>query len=152
MTETTKRLEELLKTGLAYLVNASEAELKYQRAPGKWSKQELLGHLIDSGMNNLQRFTEIQFAEKPYKIRKYNQDELVLANDYQHADISELAEFWLALNRRIAIIMQQQTEETLSFAIGLPDGQLSDLRFLMVDYVDHLEYHVKQILTELPQS
>lgn len=146
MTETIKRLEELLKTGLACLVSASDADLKYQRAPGKWSKQELLGHLIDSGINNLQRFTEIKFAEKPYKIRKYNQDELILANDYQHAALGELVELWLALNNRIASIMQQQTEETLSYGILLPDDQLSDLRFLMIDYVDHLEHHLKQLV------
>ena len=30
----------------------------------KWSKKEILGHLIDSAINNLQRFTEIQYSEK----------------------------------------------------------------------------------------
>ncbi len=58
----------------------------------KWSKKEILGHLIDSGINNLQRFTEIQFLEKPYKIRPYNQDELVKANNYQNKNSQELFE------------------------------------------------------------
>ncbi len=30
-------------------------------APGKWSKQEILGHLIDSAINNLKRFTDAQY-------------------------------------------------------------------------------------------
>jgi ribosome biogenesis SPOUT family RNA methylase Rps3 len=39
--------------------------------PKKWSKKQILGHLVDSGINNLQRFTEIQFEEKPeIKTRK----------------------------------------------------------------------------------
>jgi hypothetical protein len=41
--------------------------------------------------------------------------------------------------------MLNQTEETLAYQIILGDGQLRDLRFLMVDYVDHLEYHLKQV-------
>lgn len=146
MTETTKRLEELLKSGSAYLEVAPDSDLKRKRLPGKWSKQEILGHLIDSGINNLQRFTEIQFAETPYRIRKYEQDHLVIANDYQHAETGELLSLWLALNKRINQVMRQQTETALKTEIILPDGQLSDLKFLMVDYVDHLEYHLKQII------
>ena len=30
-------------------------------APGKWSKQEILGHLIDSAINNLKRFIDAQY-------------------------------------------------------------------------------------------
>lgn len=149
MTETTKRLDELLKSGATYLASASDSDLKHRRAPGKWSKQEILGHLIDSGINNLQRFTEIESDEKPFKIRKYKQDELVLANDYQNAAIDELLPFWLALNRRIEKVMNLQTDTSLQASIELPNGQISDLRFLMVDYVDHLEYHLKQIITGL---
>ncbi len=149
MTETTTRLTDLLKSGAAYLETASEADLKNKRAPGKWSKQEIVGHLIDSGINNLQRFTEIQSAHEPFKIRKYKQEELVLANDYQHAAISELLPLWLSLNKRIVQVMLLQTENSLKTKIELPDGQISDLRFLMIDYVDHLEYHLNQILTGL---
>ncbi len=146
MIETAKRLEELLKTGQTYLSRASGSDLKYKSLPGKWSKQEILGHLIDSGINNLQRFTEIQSAERPFKVRKYKQDDLVIANAYQDADMSELLPLWLTLNKRILKVMEKQTQAALNYRIELPDGQLSDLRFLMTDYVDHLEYHLKQIM------
>ena len=85
MKETADRLANLLNDGLEYLEQASEIELSQKSAPEKWSKKEILGHLIDSGVNNLQRFTEIQFEDKPYRIKKYNQDGLVVANDYQHS-------------------------------------------------------------------
>ena len=49
-----------------------------------------MGHLVDSGINNLQRFVEIQYAAKPYPIRKYEQDALVEANLYQNSDINEI--------------------------------------------------------------
>ena len=69
MTEIINRLEQLLKSGLEYISKSSESELTQKPNPEKWSKKEIIGHLIDSGINNLQRFTEIQFENKPYKIR-----------------------------------------------------------------------------------
>ncbi|WP_430401702.1 DinB family protein [Fluviicola sp.] len=146
MTETTKRLGQLIKSGLDYFSRSSESEMSTKHSPEKWSKKEILGHLIDSGINNLQRFTEIQTENKPYKIRKYKQDELVKSNNYQGAELDELTRLWAALNQRIVKVMESQTQQTLSYEIQLPDGASSDLRFLMVDYVDHLEYHLKQIM------
>lgn len=111
----------------------------------KWSKKEILGHLIDSGINNLQRFTEIQFFEKPYIIRPYNQDELVKANNYQNKNSNELYELWLQLNVQVLHIIKNQTKETLAYQLILPNGNLSNLEFLIEDYFDHFYYHLKQI-------
>ncbi len=146
MKETICRLEDLVRKGLAYVLTSAEQVLVKKPLPNKWSKKEILGHLIDSGIHNLQRFTEIHRAVKPYKIRKYEQDDLVIANHYQHADIEEISDFWVAVNKRIAYIMNQQTEETLQYTIELDHREIRDLRFLMVDYVEHLEHHLNQIV------
>ena len=145
MTATINKLETLLKSGREYISTASEAELRERPAPEKWSKKEILGHLIDSGINNLQRFTEIQFETKPYKIRPYKQAELVKANDYQNAETKEILDLWLSINNRIGSLMRQQTEHTLNYTIELYQDTTKDLRFLMEDYVDHLEHHINQI-------
>ncbi|TDQ25661.1 DinB family protein [Tenacibaculum caenipelagi] len=145
MKETINKLNQLLKFGTEYISTFSEAELTHKSNPKKWSKKEILGHLIDSGINNLQRFTEIQFQNKPYRIRKYNQDELVKANDYQNSETKEILEFWKSINNRILYVIKQQTEETLAFKIKLEKENFSDLRFLMNDYVDHMEHHLNQI-------
>lgn len=140
------KLEELLKSGSEYLSQSSGYELAQKPYPEKWSKKEILGHLVDSGINNLQRFTEIQFENKPYAIRKYNQDELVKANDYQNAELEEIVNFWIAINRRILYLFKQQTDDTLNYEIVLDSGDTSNLKFLIKDYVDHLEHHLKQIM------
>lgn len=111
----------------------------------KWSKKEILGHLIDSAINNLQRFTEIQYSEKPYKIRPYNQDALVKYNDYQNKNNQDLFDLWLHLNRHILEITKNQTDKTLEYQLILPNGTLTNLQFLIEDYIDHLFYHVSQI-------
>lgn len=146
MKEAILRLEDLLNSGKKYVSETAEEELSLKTNPEKWSKKEILGHLIDSAINNLQRFTEIQFSPKPFKIKRYNQNELVISNNYQHASTFEILSFWLALNTRIIEIMKMQTPETLLYKIEVGEGEILDLRFLMVDYVDHLEHHLKQIL------
>ena len=147
MKQTIDKLEQLLKSGSEYISNTSESDLTYKFNPKKWSKKEILGHLIDSGINNLQRFTEIQFENKPYRIRKYNQDGLVKANDYQNSETKEILEFWKSINNRVLYVIKQQTEETLAFKIELEKENFSDLRFLMNDYVDHMEHHLNQIIS-----
>lgn len=111
----------------------------------KWSKKEILGHLIDSAINNLQRFTEIQYYEKPYKIRPYNQDALVKYNDYQNKNNQNLFDLWLHLNRHILEIIKNKTDKTLAYQLILPNGTLTNLQFLIEDYIEHLFYHVSQI-------
>ena len=146
MKETTNRLEQLLNKGLEYVAQSSEIEMSRRHSEGKWSKKEILGHLVDSGINNLQRFTEIQFENKPYQIRKYKQDELVRANDYQNSDTSNIAELWSSINDQILSLIKIQTEETLNYKIEIEKEVFSDLRFLVKDYVDHLEHHLNQIM------
>jgi len=116
-----------------------------ERKPGKWSKKEILGHLIDSAIHNLVRFTEINYAAKPYRHRPYNQIDLVNLNQYQTKDINELNQLWLSLNRQIIRIMKSVDENALDYKIILSDESVIDLRFLMTDYVEHLEHHINQI-------
>ena len=146
MTETINKFEQLLRSGMEFISRTTDSHLAQKPSSGKWSKKEILGHLIDSGINNLQRFTEIQFEDKPYKIRKYKQSELVEANNYQNANIAEISNLWLALNHRILALIKDQTENTLTFKIEIEEGEFSDLKFLITDYVDHLEHHLKQII------
>jgi len=85
-------LHHLLISGRNYISATSENTLALKHNPDKWSRKEILGHLIDSAINNLQRFTVIQYEIKPFQIHSYNQDELVRANLYQTADTKDLLE------------------------------------------------------------
>lgn len=111
----------------------------------KWSKKEILGHLVDSSIHNLIRFTEINYAEKPYIYRTYNQNDLVKINQYQEMDIEELAQFWISINKQILRLFKSANEEALQYEILLKDNSIINLRYLMTDFVEHLEHHMNQI-------
>ncbi len=150
MVKTISKLEELLILTKEYISKSSEAELNHKANPETWSKKEIIGHLIDSGINNIQRFTAIQFEKEPYRIRPMKQVELVKVNDYQHAEIEELLAFLMSINIRVKNLMSLQNAETLSTSIELyTKGNMSDLRYLMEDYVAHFEQHVNQIIKPL---
>ncbi len=117
------RLNELLLKGKKYIQECPEEVFIQKVNAEKWSKKEIVGHLIDSAINNPQRFAEIQFENKPFVIKKYNQTELVKANDYQHADTMHLLNFWLEINYRIQSILEHQNSDTLNFRIKLTNGE-----------------------------
>lgn len=125
----------------------SDEELLHKPAPGKWSKQEILGHLIDSAINNLKRFTEIQFLPQPYKVISYRQNELVAVNHYQHLPLTHLLDLWKALNQQISYVVQNIPPDKLDYPVDpqYDNGELKSLGWIICDYVAHLEHHLRQV-------
>lgn len=138
------KFETLLLDNVHYFPTISKNVLE-ERKPGKWSKKEILGHLTDSAIHNLVRFTEINYLEKRYQHRPYNQIDLVNLNQYQTMDIHELIQLWFSVNKQIVRIMKSVDEKALEYKIVLIDDAEIDLKFLMTDYVEHLEHHINQI-------
>jgi hypothetical protein len=125
--------------------NASE--LLYPPAAGKWSRQEILGHLIDSAVNNLKRFTDIQFLPQPYQIQTYNQEELVIVNNYNKLPLEHLLGVWEALNRQIMFVVENIPAEKLAYKVNpnYGDNEMRTLEWIIADYVAHLEHHLIQV-------
>ena len=138
------KFEKLLNENVNFFPTIS-CEILEAKIPGKWSKKEILGHLTDSAIHNLVRFTEINYLEKPYQHRPYNQIDLVNLNQYQTMDIEELTQLWFLINKQIIKIMKSVDNEVLDYKIILSDESVIDLKFLMTDYVAHLEHHINQI-------
>ncbi len=139
-------LTPILENALASFDSIRAETWEAKPNPEKWSKKEVLGHLIDSALNNLQRFTEIQTSTKPYLMRGYAQDDLVNANKYQARDHQMIIQLWIVLNEQIAYVMKQQTTETQNYQVQMPNGEKKTLAWLMEDYVVHLQHHLQQIL------
>ncbi len=144
MQNTIFKFEELLEKNTLYFSTINTAILEVKK-PNKWSKKEILGHLIDSAIHNLVRFTEINYLQKPYLQRPYSQNDLVDLNQYQTMNISELTQLWLSLNKQIIRIFKSVDEKALDYQIITNNQSVIDLKFLMNDYVEHLEHHMNQI-------
>ncbi len=123
----------------------SAEEMERKPLPHKWSKKEILGHLIDSAGNNWLRFTNAQVAGKHFVVKPYPQDDLVQLNNYQIKPIGQILDLWKAMNLQILNVCESISEEYLSQIVVLPDSSKKTLFWLIEDYVDHLEHHLAQI-------
>src|SRR6478609_6312785 len=103
--------------------------------PEKWSKKEVLGHLIDSASNNLRRFICGQYESSP-KIT-YQQDFWVMANDYQNIKKENVIQLWKLLNEQICEVLRAMPDQNASLLCdtGKDNIQLRSIEWLAEDYV-----------------
>ena len=141
---TARRLEELLQTVPSRLAQISEAEASRVDVPGKWSKKEILGHLIDSASNNHQRFVRAQIAPV-LEFPGYEQTSWVAVQGYAAESWSDLIGLWLALNRHLLHIIKLLPETSLTRPCAIGGSDAIPLSAVMSGYVDHLEHHLEQI-------
>jgi len=125
--------------------NISEAAWNDKPQPQKWSKKELLGHLIDSASNNIRRLIVAQYEQEVKII--YHQDEWVAYQNYQAADLAEIKSLWKLLNNQIVRIIENIPEEKLQNTCDTGKGktELHTLSYFIEDYLVHLQYHLNQI-------
>ncbi|MDY8138927.1 DinB family protein [Aquimarina sp. 2201CG5-10] len=145
MEKITKQLGGLLIETEKLVLEMDKESIEYKVSSNKWSKKEILGHLIDSAINNLQRFTEVQFMPKPYVIRKYAQSDLVVANKYQDKEISSLLQLWISLNQQILFVISNLDRDMLDLKIDVDHNNSKTLKWLIEDYVIHMKHHLNQI-------
>lgn len=114
-------------------------------APGKWSKKEILGHLIDSAVNNHHRFVRAQHVER-LQFPDYHQDDWVGLQNYNAVDWIGLIELWKAYNLHLAHVITQVAEAQADTPCDIY-GEASDvtLRYLIEDYPVHMQHHLDQI-------
>ena len=139
-------LDQVVNQALDAMQKISQNTWEHKPIPHKWSKKEILGHLVDSARNNLQRFVEIQYMSSPYRVIPYDQDQQVVANAYQQQSVDLISTMWESLNRHIGYLIRCQTRESLELAVELSDGTQTNMQWLMEDYIDHLKHHLRQIL------
>src|SRR4029077_14773042 len=81
-------------------------------APGKWSKKEILGHLIDSAANNHQRFVRLQLSPR-IDLPGYDGDEWVRVQRYQARPWLEIIDLWQKYNTQLAAVIRHVDPKAL---------------------------------------
>jgi hypothetical protein len=136
-------LSSVVAHAVPLLSSITEQDAAQKPAPDKWSKKEILGHLIDSAANNHQRFVRLQL-EREISLPGYEQDGWVRVNRYQHTPWTDVVALWAAYNRHLASVIESVDQSALSHVWHSPGGDLT-LEFIATDYVHHMKHHLGQI-------
>ena len=113
-------------------------------APGKWSPQQVIGHLIDSAANNHQRFVRAQQAPS-LVFPPYLQDEWVESQHYDARAWEDVIQFWHTYNRHLAHVIEHIPERLRDVPCTIGEEPPVTLGFLASDYVVHLQHHLRQV-------
>jgi hypothetical protein len=139
--------EHTIRTSYDRLVEITEAGSRAPVAAGKWSKKEIIGHLIDSASNNHHRFVRAQFTD-PLMMTRYEQQSWVKSQDYASESWVELLLLWKSFNLHLLHVASRIPEEKLDVLCRFEDSESVTLRFLVEDYVVHMKHHLRQIIGE----
>ena len=121
----------------------------------KWTRKQILGHLIDSAANNHQRFVKAQFTDA-LVFPGYEQERWVDAGHYNDEDWPQLVQLWKLYNLHLAhlasfispeILRGERTEHNLDVIAWQPvdKKEPATLEYFIRDYAGHMRHHLDQI-------
>ena len=135
-------LDRIIDQHLSALQFIPEEKFRHKPSPNKWSKKEILGHLIDSAQSNIRRFIVAQYEEQPKIV--YNQDQWVAITNYQQYNLPDLISLWYLVNKHICHLLKNISPEMATRQIQTE--KLHTVQWIAQDYLKHLLHHLHQVL------
>ncbi len=146
MLEPVHQIDQIIQDFLIKLIT-TDVDWETKPSADKWSKKEILGHLIDSANNNLNRFIRCTY-EQNFKL-VYAQNEWVSVQHYRDAKVDDLLTLWRLLNKQISRVLSNYPDSIWQNTCDTGKGEvtLHTVEYLATDYVKHMKHHLQQILT-----
>jgi hypothetical protein len=126
-------------------MNHEKSSLKVR--PDKWSKKEILGHMIDSAANNHQRFVRVSCNDAS-AFPSYDQTQWVEMQRYNESNWDELIVLWTSYNSHLSNVVGRIPQEAQSLPCQIGTAEPVTLLFVAEDYLRHMRHHISQILEE----
>ena len=147
MKEFLKDFQNTLDQAVQRLKSVSPEQANSARAAGKWTRQEILGHLVDSAANNHQRFVRVPL-QAGVSVPGYQQNDWVRSQHYQDYDWQQLVSFWHLYNSHLLYVIKFIPDTSLKNTFSL-NGETLELEFVIRDYLRHMKHHLEQIFEGL---
>ena len=138
-------LEQAIDRESAHLIRISEDDAGRKPSAPAWSKKEELGHLIDSAANNHLRFVAGSLQAE-FRGPSYDGNGWVDRHGYREMPWAHIVDFWQRYNRFLAGAIRRIPEDRLETSCTIGDGPAVTLRFLIEDYIAHMQHHLDHIL------
>lgn len=149
MNDLATSIESTVNEFVRFVKSMDDSTFTQKPNPDKWSKKEILGHLVDSAQNNIQRFVRGQYELLPKIV--YAQDDWVKLQNYQQYAKDDLVQLWALLNKHLCRILREMAAENYDNQVDTGKGivEVHTLKFLAEDYLKHMKHHLGQISMKL---
>jgi len=127
------------------------ADWVQSRGEDRWTRLQILGHLIDSAINNHQRIVRA-LTQDSVEFPGYDQNAMVEAQQYGAGPSQLFIGLWESLNFALARIVSITPVAKLEVPIAVGGNAPVTLAFLIEDYVRHLQHHLRQIFESMDSS
>ena len=157
MNDLTSELNSVIESAEKKLRNITERQSSKKPSPEKWSSKEILGHLIDSSVNNMIRFVKGQF-KNDLVFCGYDQNKWVEVQNYQNAEWYFLIDLWKMNNLQIVRLIKLIPNDVLKRSTTnhnydqiawkeLSKNESATLEYLIEDYIGHMKHHLNRIFS-----
>jgi len=143
-TNAARELERVLSASCSDLAAINDHDASLPHATAKWSRKQIIGHLIDSASNNHQRFVRAQEGAS-LAFPPYAQEHWVACQHYADRPWDEIVTLWHAYNRHLAHVISHIPEERRDVPCVIESASPVTLGFLAFDYGEHLRHHLAQV-------
>ncbi|MFA5803090.1 MAG: DinB family protein [Melioribacteraceae bacterium] len=155
MNDLAYELNSVLELAKKKLKIINEQQSAKKPSQDKWSSKEILGHLIDSSVNNMIRFVNGQF-KSDLVFSGYDQNKWVEAQNYQNAEWDFLIDLWKMNNLQLVRVIGSIPDDVLKKSTlnhnydqiawkELSKNESATLEYLIKDYIGHMKHHLNQI-------
>jgi len=155
MNDLAYELNSVLELAKKKLKIINEQQSAKKPSQDKWSSKEILGHLIDSSVNNMIRFVNGQF-KSDLVFSGYDQNKWVEAQNYQNAEWDFLIDLWKMNNLQLVRVIGSIPDDVLKKSTinhnydqiawkELSKNESATLEYLINDYIGHMKHHLNQI-------
>lgn len=142
--ELSAHLAALTESAARLATTTGEERWRQPYGPGKWTRIEVLGHLVDSAAHNHQRFARALHSDS-LEAPGYDGDAQVRVQHYRAAPVALVVDAWSTYNRLISFVLAQIPAGKEQTPCSVASSAPMTLRELGFDYVAHLEHHLRQI-------
>jgi DinB superfamily len=137
-------LAEVVTQALPRLRAISEERASRQPASEVWSAKQIVGHLIDSGVNNHARFVRAG-AQDSLSLPGYDQNAWMSAGGWQERPWTDLVTLWAAYQTQIVHVIGGLSGPQRAHTLSIGGGEPITLDFVATDYVRHQLHHLAQL-------
>lgn len=142
---TTDQIRDAIAAAKLEFLKISAEEACKKVSEDIWSKNEVLGHLIDSAANNHQRVVRAA-QNDALDFPPYNQILWVKVQRYNEMNWLDLVDLFVLNNLHFCRVIDSLPSEAFDHLCNIGKENPVTLQFIVNDYLRHLNLHIAQIL------